>query len=583
MAGYAVSAAVGSAVGTIVAWRVARWRQLAPTTAVPGTSGSKPGSPDEQVGKISTMWGNVSADGGDNEPGLWGAILVNESDAPIRYAHMTVSHRRDGWVSKGGFPKVAPHCRLKWSAVKVYANANGGFGPSPREPGPINARRSWRDPTLFTMELTFQDAGNRFWRIDEFDQRQEITRDLVIWLDEERATTCQQHLDDVLEPGFGVRPRFEKFPTIEELQNTFNARVQRHQQASDRALPDVLVGAHDWLGRLNDDNAISEVALTADQRNSFDDRAIRALTLDSRLMGVPYAFDTVALLANRDLTGDAPPPETFDDLLTMGERFRRPGGRSVAVQMGRYGDMYHVWPIFASLGGTMAGLRHDGTYAPASQWKPKLVEAFERLADLRRTAHHLFEPSLSRADAMEHFLTGATPYLITSCGSLGEVLQHTDIPVRASKVPPAGALPARALVTVTTFYLPKAGNNPLVARDLLTYYLARPSTGIELNEVRPWPPVQREVLPRVLSDRPELAAYHAAVREGVLMPAHPQMRTAFRELSNVQLSIADGQRNIRAKAQAAADALDALKLHGWPPEAGSRSESARLHRNHPVA
>jgi hypothetical protein len=72
------------------------------------------GRPD----KITTVWANIAADGGDTEPGLWGAMVVNGSDAPIRYAHLTVRHRRDGWVSKEGFHKIAPNTWVKWSAVK---------------------------------------------------------------------------------------------------------------------------------------------------------------------------------------------------------------------------------------------------------------------------------------------------------------------------------------------------------------------------------------------------------------------------------------------------------------------------------
>jgi arabinogalactan oligomer/maltooligosaccharide transport system substrate-binding protein len=267
---------------------------------------------------------------------------------------------------------------------------------------------------------------------------------------------------------------------------------------------------------------------------------------------------------NRNGRRDRAPPDVLvDELLAMGEQFRTADGRSVAVQMGRRGDMYHAWPVFASLGGTMAGLKPDGTHESADKWKPKLVEAFQRMAELRRTAPHVFEPSLSRRDALALFLRGGTQYLITSCGGLGEVLEHGNIPVEAYPVPRAGTFPASPLVTVTTFYLPKSSKNQMVAKDLLSFYLARPNTGIELNEVRPWPPVQRNVLSRVLPKRTTLAAYNDAVHAGVLMPSHPQMRSVvWRCLTDLQLRIADGEQDVRGLAQAAADTLESLDLPG---------------------
>ena len=113
-----------------------RHRRLEPGPAQPGgerlefTPAAGPGEASPPA-RITTVWANIDADGGDTEPGLWGAMVLNDSDAPIRYAHLTVRHRRDGWVSKEGFHKIAPHTRFKWSAVKVYAHASGGFGPSP--------------------------------------------------------------------------------------------------------------------------------------------------------------------------------------------------------------------------------------------------------------------------------------------------------------------------------------------------------------------------------------------------------------------------------------------------------------------
>jgi hypothetical protein len=63
--------------------------------------------------------------------------------------------------------------------------------------------------------------------------------------------------------------------------------------------PDVLVGPHDWIGRLIERGAIEPFSVSKQRRNAFVDRAPGAMTVDGLLYGIPYASDSVALLRNR--------------------------------------------------------------------------------------------------------------------------------------------------------------------------------------------------------------------------------------------------------------------------------------------
>jgi arabinogalactan oligomer / maltooligosaccharide transport system substrate-binding protein len=560
---------LASAVSATIAWRLARRDRngrpvAAAARALPSDRG-RAGRPD----KISIMWANIAADGGDTEAGLWGAMVINGSDSPIRHAHMTVRHRRDGWVSKEGFHKIAPHTRFKWSAVKVYANAGGGFGPSavarPGQGRPLRIGRAWQEPTLFVLELTFQDTAGRFWLVTDDDELEEVSRDLTIWCDSERYTVTRQHIETEFQPKFGVDAKFEEFQTfaalVEETPDRRAPRRRADRPHAHRTTPDILMGPHDWLGRLRERRAIAEVSLAAHQRGAFEDMAIRALSEGGQLYGVPYSYDCVALLMNADLVGDTPPPATFQELLALGEEFRGPRGRAVAMQMGPGGDFYHMWPLLSSVGGTMAGLRADGTVQPRDEWQPAFVDAVAALIDLRRTAPTLLDPGLTRKAALALFLDGQTPYLIGACGRLGEVLDH-QITIRTATVPPLGPYPAQSMVTVVAFYLTPYGENQRITQDLLTYYLARPDTSVELNRIQPWPPVQRDVASAVTSVRPELGAFIDAQRNGIVMPSHPRLGSAWDALHVVQFAVAGGDTDVKAIAGPAVAALHALDLFG---------------------
>lgn len=560
--------AAASTLSATVAWHLARRRERSRQLSWPSdatTAARELASRESRLERsghperITTVWANIGSDGGDTEPGLWGAMVLNDSDAPIRYAHLTVRHRRDGWVSKEGFHKIAPHTRFKWSAVKVYANAGGGFGPSPiprpRDGRPLRLSRSWQQSTLFALELTFQDATGRFWLVNDADEFTEISRDLVIWCDDERYAICKGHIGIEFQPKFGVDVNFEVFEAAEDLQNTLNRYATRPEKG--RTAPDILLGAHDWLGKLKERHAVAEVSLAAHQRDAFEEMAIRTLTRDGRLFGVPYTYDCVALIVNTDLVGDAAIPDTFMDLVESGNDLRGPNGRAVALQVGPVGDIYHLWPLFSSVGGTLAGLCSDGTVLPRDQWLPMFVDAVAALVELHRRAPGLLDEGLNRDAAEALFVEGETPYFISACGRLGRILDHS-IPVRTATVPPLGLVPARSLVTVMTFYLSPYGRNQRIAQDLLTYYLARPDTGVELNRIEPWPPVQRDALNGVNRVRPELSGFISAQREGILMPAHPRIRTVWEKLMTAEVQVAQGRTDITKIAEPVIDAFDAL-------------------------
>ena len=101
----------------------------------------------------------------------------------------------------------------------------------------------------------------------------------------------------------------------------------------------------------------------------------------------------------------------------------------------RYGDIYHLWPVFSSVGGTLAGWCADGTVLPREQWHPAFIEAISALIELRRAAPALLDEKLTRDAAEALFLEGKTPYFISACGRLGHVLDRS-IAIRTATVPP---------------------------------------------------------------------------------------------------------------------------------------------------
>jgi arabinogalactan oligomer/maltooligosaccharide transport system substrate-binding protein len=516
----------------------------------------------DQAERVWAMWGNERAQSGDVEPGTWGAIVHNDSDSPVSYVHVTVRHRRDRWVSKDGLDTIAAHSSRKWAAHEVYDNVNGGLGPSALA---SDLLQSWQERGVHRVELTFRDHDKRYWLRDTNDELQELKSSFVVWADDERIDTCREHIRDEFVPKFGIDPTFEPYPSTEDLQDSFNEFARNPPAGT--SVPDILIAPHDWLGGLLETGAVEAVQLTADQKGVFYQKAIDALSRDGQLFGIPYAFDAVALLTNVDLAGDGETPATFDELLAYGERLQAQHGLAapIAIQLGSRGDPYHLWPLFSSVGGTLFGLRDDGTFAERSTWEEGFVDAFVEIAKLGARGggagagpgRGVLRPDLDRTGAEELFTSGQTPYLIAACSRLGKA-RRRGVRVKSSLVPPLGDHAARSLVTVLAFYLLPQGHNLHIARDMASYYLARRKTAVELNLVQPWPPVQRDAADTVTTMTPALAAYVKSREGGLLMPSHPQMRKVWDLFGDAQVRAVQGSDDPRTVALELADRVQGL-------------------------
>jgi arabinogalactan oligomer/maltooligosaccharide transport system substrate-binding protein len=70
--------------------------------------------------------------------------------------------------------------------------------------------------------------------------------------------------------------------------------------------PDVVVGAHDWIGNLVQNGSIDPLQLTPEQLQGYSEKAVQATTYDGQLYGVPYGIEAIALYRNTDVVADEP-------------------------------------------------------------------------------------------------------------------------------------------------------------------------------------------------------------------------------------------------------------------------------------
>ena len=86
--------------------------------------------------------------------------------------------------------------------------------------------------------------------------------------------------------------------------------------------PDIILGAHDWLGQLVSSGLLAPVDL-GDKATAFTEVSLTGFTYEGQLYGMPYATENLAFFYNTELV--PVPPTTWDELVAMGTALQESG------------------------------------------------------------------------------------------------------------------------------------------------------------------------------------------------------------------------------------------------------------------
>jgi len=120
---------------------------------------------------------------------------------------------------------------------------------------------------------------------------------------------------------------------------------------ADADAPDLIVGAHDWIGPLKAQGMILPVTLA--NAGQFDPRDKVAFNLKGATYGVPMTVENVALFTNLNLVRKV--PKTFAEFEADSKAFLKKHKDAKFALAVAPGDAYHMYPFFSGLGGYIFG------------------------------------------------------------------------------------------------------------------------------------------------------------------------------------------------------------------------------------
>ncbi|MGW6129166.1 sugar ABC transporter substrate-binding protein [Cellulomonas sp. NPDC055163] len=353
-------------------------------------------------------------------------------------------------------------------------------------------------------------------------------RSLVVWVDEARAGAIE---DLAGQFGTGAGVAIDVVPRTSETLRADYVRAVTQGEG-----PDVLIGAHDWLGELVTSGVVQSVEL--DEPGAFAPAAVEAVTYDGVTYGVPLSIESVALVRNDALATTT--PATFDEVVAQGEALVAAGraARPLLVQQGDGGDPYHLYPVQTSFGAPAFRADEDGSYTAELALGGEAGHAFARY--VRSLAEReVLDPAITSDAATQAFLAGESPYVLTGpWGTAAFVEAGMDITVLP--VPPAGALPAQPFVGVQGAFVNNLSLHQEDARAFVADFLATPEAQLALYRATSRAPALTAALDRITDD-PVTTGFAAAGAQGAPMPATPQMGMVWLYWGSTEASIARGE------------------------------------------
>ena len=366
------------------------------------------------------------------------------------------------------------------------------------------------------------------------------TPKVVIWADADRVPAVTQ-VADVWARSKGV--------TVQVVQKQSGPIRQELPTVAVENAPDVVVGAHDWIGELSGNGSIIPLSPSAATKKQFPAYALNAFsygTAIKKLYGAPTALENIALITNTKL---AKVPTSFADLekQALAAQKKTKSQVGLAVQQGQ-GDAYHMYPFFSGLGGYIFGTNKAGNLDPSDIGlaNPKFLKNAPLIDKWNKEG--LIRSQVNDSIAKDLFLKGKVAYWITGPWFLAEI-RKSGVPYAVSAfptiVPGIKSAPFLGVGGMMVTKYSSAHGVESLAKDLVANYMMQPAAQLTLSTFNDRSPANLKALTQI-KDK-DLKAFGAASAGGVPMPNIPQMSSVWQDLGAAWVRSTKGAGSIPAR------------------------------------
>lgn len=366
--------------------------------------------------------------------------------------------------------------------------------------------------------------------------------DLVIWADADRAPILTKYADQFAQEN-GV--------TV-AVQIATETRKQFGDATKVGKGPDIVVGAHDWLGELVQNGTVAPIQLDEATAAKFAPAAMTASKFNGQNYGVPFSVENIALVRNTDLAPDA--PATMDDLITAAKAAKAKDSKvSVLLDqaVGKTGNAFYTYPWLSAYGGGIFALKDNGDYDADKV----IVNSAESLKGAEQLAmmgkEKVLSTNVGDDNAEGIFTGGKAPFFFTGPWSIPNI-KKAGINYAISNLPSlSGGGAMQPFLGVQLFYVSSKAKNAALAQEFVTNYVPTKDFQLAIFAAGGRPPALTEAYEEVATSDPDVKAWYEAGTDGKPMPNIPAMNSVWGPLGQAASDVIAGKAEPKARFDAA--------------------------------
>lgn len=314
--------------------------------------------------------------------------------------------------------------------------------------------------------------------------------------------------------------------------------------------PDLLLGAHDWIGAMKIADLIAPIPADFSFAD-FTEIAKKAGSYEREMYMVPLCMDTLALFRNKELMPER--PQTMEDMLDQAVAIQRAscdasGRPTINGFYYEIKEAYFSVPFLNMYGAYLLGEK-DGVYDPedVGLGNAGAIEGARFLRSLRDEKQYgLIKAGCSESISRTLFYEGSAAVIVNGPWILSEITKrnqdpakkHIDYVVDPFPCTRDGKQP-RSIVGMQGLMLSKYARNPEGARKLMDF-LASTDQMVAISNASGRPPVTNSALARV-ADNVDITTFAQVCQTGIPMPSHPACQQIWEPAKQSFELIANGE------------------------------------------
>jgi maltose-binding protein MalE len=288
--------------------------------------------------------------------------------------------------------------------------------------------------------------------------------------------------------------------------------------------PDIIAGAHDWIGALYASGLLASIDL-GDKVASFDPVGIKAFTYDGQLVGMPYQVEATAMYYNKDLLPT--PPATWQEAKDAIKKLMDEGKIEQGIAFVG-GDFYGHYPVITGFGGYAFGRDANGNYDPTQVGfdSEGTIKAATELDSMLKAG--LLHDGITYDVAKDLFLKGKLAMWVNGPWEMDNI-RKSGLNYGIAVIPKMEQA-ARPFVGVQGFMVNKYSKNLLLAQAFLTEFVASDDIMMKLYQAQfgipAWIPIRSQI------NDADIQTFADSVGNGDPMPAIPEMGAVWSAANN---------------------------------------------------